>query len=184
MAAALVIIALGVFAGMSVANLDPTRAQPVAQATSEPTPRPTPRPRPSPSVAPSPEVAPSPSPSPSPDLIGTISFGRGLDGAQGILDPTTEFGPNSAFAHSISVDEPFGVPSIQEGVWRVEADGTETQLQDAADTALGVSPDSTVAGFSIPSAGPLLEQWGPGTYMLRVYRGEELIAEGTFTLVP
>jgi hypothetical protein len=52
----------------------------------------------------------------------------------------------------------------------------------AIDNQPSVVPDATTAGFGIPDAGTLLEEWGPGLYEMRVFAADQLIAVGRFTL--
>jgi hypothetical protein len=121
-------------------------------------------------------------PVPSPALPGTVSFGLGLDrSTREVVNPTTTFGPGQVFAHSIALTEPFGVNQIQEEVIRIADDGSLTVVQEREGSNLNVNPDAQVAGFSVNSSA-LIGPWGTGNFILRAYRGVELIAEGRFTL--
>jgi hypothetical protein len=146
----------------------------------------TPSPTPSPSVQASISQAPSVSASAlaSPQLPGTVTFGTGWDNtARQITGNTTAFTAASAgFAHAISLNEPIGVDRLQEEVVRVAADGTETVVQSRADGTVFVNPKLQTDGLKSPSSmTKLISAWGTGTHILRVYRGGELLAEGTFT---
>jgi len=171
-------ILLAVVLGLIVSGMIP--AAPVATPTSPSpsatlTPEPTDTPEPSvtePSLAPSVE--------PTPALPGTVSFGFNLNkSTREVLDQTDTFGPNTTFCHSVSLDEPFGVSQILEEVARVADDGSETAVQDK--TGLGVSSGSTIAGYCA-DADLLINGWGAGNYVLRDFRGDEQITEGTFSL--
>lgn len=154
-------------------------------ATPSPTPRPSIEPLPSGTFgASAPAVEPTPEPTPA--LIGTVTFGTGINTttreATGVTDT---FGPSTAFCHSVQLTEPFGVETIQEEVLRVEEDGTLTVVQDRQGSNLRVLPDAQIAGFCAPDTGALIRGWGEGTFVLRDYRNvdtPELIAEGRFTL--
>jgi hypothetical protein len=171
-------VALGLFLSGIIPD-----APPVLDST--PTPEPSVSPVQSPSFIPSsgPPVGESAAPAP---LPGTLSFGLGLNrDTREVLNPTDTFGPGQVFAHSVSLSEPFGVNEIQEEVIRIEADGaTLTVVQPREGSELAVLPDSQIAGFSVNTNGLISGpgSWGPGTYILRIYRGVELIAEGRFIL--
>ena len=62
---------------------------------------------------------------------------------------------------------------------RVESDGSQTVVQDK--TGLGLSASASIAGYCA-NANLLINGWGPGTYILRDYIGDELIAQGQFSL--
>jgi hypothetical protein len=150
-------------------------------------------PSPEPSISPIPSASFIPSgppvgetPAPTAPLPGTVTFGLGLNrDTREVINPTDTFGPGQVFAHSIALPTPFGVSEIQEEVIRIEADGaTLTVVQQREGSDLPVDPDSLIAGFSV-NTNPLISgpgSWGPGNYILRAYRGVELIAEGRFTL--
>ena len=150
----------------------------------------TPSPTPSPSVSASPSAAPSvvesagPSVLPSPQLPGTLLFGNGWDNdALEIISPTNEFtAASSGFAHAITLAEPIGVDRLQEEVVRLAADGTETVVQSRADGTVFVDPTRTTDGLkSGATVSALIAAWGRGVFVMRVYRGGELLAEGSFT---
>jgi hypothetical protein len=157
---------------------------PVAVAT--PSPEASRTPRPSRSFAPS--SAPSgASVEPTPALIGTVSFGTGINNAEEATGVTDTFGPGSNFCHSVALTEPFGVERIQEEVLRVEEDGTLTEVQPRRGSNLPVDAGAQIAGFCAPGGtDSLLADWGVGSFILRDYRNPdepELVAEGRFTLV-
>jgi hypothetical protein len=150
----------------------------------------TPTPNPSASVAPAtpqPSIDPSASVNPSatagPVLPGTLTFGLGLNSeTQRVTNPTDTFTPGTIFAHSIELTEPFGVTQIGEAVARVNEDGSETLLIPAdEENQLAVDPEATVDGFTVDT-NILLDALGAGTFVMRIYRGSELLAQGTFIL--
>ena len=140
---------------------------------------------PSSSAAGSVPVAASATPVPTPALPGTLTFGTGLDRAtQTVTDPTAAFTPQSAaFAHSIAFTAAYGAASLSEEVVKVAGDGTESIVQTREAGTFAVDPAATVLGYSAPIGG-LYRDWGAGQYVMRVYRGDEKVAEGAFTLNP
>jgi hypothetical protein len=157
-----------------VAVVTPT---PSAEASVEPTPAGTPDP--SASIG-----SPGPSTTPPPDLPGTLTFGLGLNAeTQRVTNPTDTFTSGTLFAHSVELTQPFGVTQIGEGVARINEDGSETLVINQEDNVItGIDPDATVDGFTVET-NALLDALGPGTFVMRVYRGTELLAQGTFILV-
>jgi hypothetical protein len=132
-----------------------------------------------------PSSAPGESAAPSVALPGTVTFGLGLNRTtREVVNPTDTFGPGQVFAHSIALPAPFGVNQIQEEVIRIEGDGALTVVQQREGSNLQVNADAQVAGYSVNTNGLIsgAGSWGPGNYILRVYRGVELVAEGRFTL--
>jgi hypothetical protein len=174
-------IALGLFLSGIIPD-----APPILESTS--TPEPSVSPVGSPSFIPSSGPPVGESPGLPPPLPGTVSFGLGLNReTREVVNPTDTFGPGQVFAHSIALPAPFGVNEIQEEVIRIEADGatlTVVQPRGGSGSELPVPPDALIVGFSVNTnsliSGP--GSWGPGTYILRVYRDVELIAEGRFIL--
>lgn len=151
-------------------------------------PAPSETPTPSPSVSqeatPSgePSVSEEPTALPTAELSGTVTFGYGLNNStREVIDVATTFSPGQVFAHSIKLAEPFGVDRIEEEVIRVAGDGTLTVVQERTDEVVPVPPDLDIVGFQV-QASILVQLWGPGDYILRAYRGVELLAEGRFTL--
>jgi hypothetical protein len=173
-----IIAAIGL--GLFLSGIIPDAPPILPSASAEPSVTP----RASPSFIPS-SAPPGETPVPSVALPGTITFGLGLDRAtRQVVNPTDTFGPGQVFAHSVALPAPFGVNQIQEEVIRIESDGTLTVVQQREGSNLVVSADATVAGYSVNSNALITDPgaWGPGNYILRVYRGVELIAEGRFTL--
>jgi len=174
-------IFLAIVVGLFASGMVPA-APIVADAT------PTPSPSPSVSAAPSGSAAPSAdssvSAAPSAELIGAITYGLALDSATHQVSQVTDtFKTGTRFCYSIQLTEPFGVSQITEEISRVESDGTFTVVQSRAVDAgkLTVTPGLTIAGFSF-STNPMLRSWGAGTYVMKEYRGEELIAQAEFIL--
>lgn len=178
MGAVIATIIVAVIVGLIAANLNPT--DPTVGIGPSPTPSPTPVP--TPSSTPAPSVLPTETPVPTPALPGTLAFGSGLDANRQATGVTDTFTPGTTFAHSITMSQPFGVGQIGEQVVRVLDDGTEQEVVAAAGNQLLVDPTSTVAGYVAGDAANFVRDWGPGTYEMRVYRGNELIARGSFRL--
>ncbi|MGH2356731.1 MAG: hypothetical protein ACRDGJ_01805, partial [Candidatus Limnocylindria bacterium] len=146
------------------------------------TPTPTPTPEATVEAAsPPPSVAATPTPVPAPAFPGTVVFGTGISNGQ-ITGQTDVFTPGINFAHIVSMPEPFGVAALGEQVVQVAEDGTQTEVVSAAENALLVDPASSSKGVVCCDARALIAELGPGTFILRVYRGEEIIAEGQFIL--
>lgn len=155
---------------------------PPAPNVAEQTPSPTPSPSASASEGPS--VSESASVLPSPALPGTVIFGTGWDGnARQITGETTAFtAASSGFAHAISMSAPIGVDRLIEEIARVAADGTETIVQTRENGVVLVDKTLLMDGLkSDVSPAQLIQKWGKGTFVLRIFRGGELLAEGTFT---
>jgi hypothetical protein len=155
---------------------------PPAPNVAEETPSPTPSPSASPSVVPS--VAPSPSVEPTPSLPGTVIFGTGWDNnTRQIIGETTNFTSASpGFAYAISLNEPIGVDRLEGVVVRVAADGTETIVQTRDSGEIIVDKTLKTDGLKLKyTMAQLYGSWGKGTHILRLYRGAELLGEGTFT---
>jgi hypothetical protein len=178
--------AMGAIVGAIVLGLVLSGLIPPAPNVAAETPTPTPSPSASATASVEPSIIESAgaSGSASPELPGTLAFGTGWDNtALQIIGPTTEFtAASSGFAHAISLAEPIGVDRLQEEVVRLAADGTETVVQSRADGTVFVDPTRTTDGLkSSSSVAELIAGWGKGTFVMRVYRGGELIAEGSFT---
>jgi len=173
-------IVIAIVLGLILSAINPT--QPTVGLASSQTP--TERPLPSPSASPAGSPTPKPTPSPTPKPIGKITFGTGLDrDTREVVDPTTTFGPNGFFAHSVSMPQPFGVSTVAEEVVRV-ASGKETIVQSRTDpnSLVHISPSAKVFGFVV-STNSLLADWhGGGVFIMRIWRGNEKLAEGRFTL--
>lgn len=173
-------IVLAIMVGLFLSGLIPPAPNVAAE-----TPSPTPSPTPLVSASEAPSVLPSvvPSVAPSASMVGTVVFGTGLNSSStDITGPTTAFSAGIAFAHAIKLTEPFGVDTIQEEVVHVAAGGAETVVQPRADGGLPVNASKTAEGFRVRDAGTLVRGWGIGDFILRVYRGGQLLAEGRFTL--
>ena len=68
--------------------------------------------------------------------------------------------------------------TVQEEVTRV-ADGVVVQTRENGSVL--VTPSAMIAGYRLRDAAAL-SGWGKGEFIMRVYRGIELLAEGRFTL--
>ena len=172
-------IVLAIVVGLIFSGLIPP-----APNVAEETPSPTPSASATASVLPSGSFSPSGSAVASPAFPGTITFGTGWDNAtHQIVDPTTEFtAASEGFAHSITQAAPIGVDRLQEEVVSVADDGSETVVQSRADGTVFVNASLSTDGLkSDKTVAQLIAAWGTGNHILRIYRGGDLIAEGTFT---
>ncbi len=171
-------IVLAVVLGLLFSAMNPT--PPTVGVSSSPTPSPVPAFSPSAAPVFSPSAAAAETPSPTPALPATITFGTGLSASKAVTGKTDTFGPGSAFAHSVAAAEPFGVRTLYETVVRVAADGTETPMQTRYPVT--ISSTAKVFGFVV-STNSLVTDWGGGgDFVMRIFKGETLIAQGQFTL--
>jgi hypothetical protein len=180
MGAAVGTIVVAVVVGLLASSLNPVDPS-VGLAT--PTPRAS-------IVAPPPSIAPiesstpePPTPTPTPALPARVTFGteRSTKTCE-IGGQTDTFESGQTFAHSISVEEPFGVSSLIETVSRVADDGSESLVQKRDEGGIKVNSKAKIACYAVKTSSLLLEWDGPGTFVLRVYKGDELIGEGSFKL--
>ena len=179
MGAAIGTIIAAVVLGVIFSNLNPT--DPTVGVAASPTPRPSITVRPSASTVPEPTPTPQATPAPTPKLPGTLTFGTGRNRSTcEISGKTDTFGPGSVFAHTVTLGEAFGVDRLGEEVVRVK-DGKETVVQSRDDGAVPAPPKGKVVCYAVGSDG-LISSWGPGTYVMRIYRGEDKIAQATFKL--
>ncbi len=187
MGSAIATIALAIAVGLFVANLDPSEGIASVEPSVAPPITPSIVPSLPPTVAPTPPPA---TPSPTPALPGTLTFGHELDpNTREVTEPVNTFGPGQTFAYSIRMPETFDVSEILVEVVRVADDGSETVIQ--APSAQPIDPETPVAAFAVPADNLLFgadglpdtgDEFGAGEFIMRIYRGEEVIAEGPFTL--
>lgn len=173
-------IVIAVVLGLIFSTINPT--QPTVGLASSQTP--TAQPSPSASAGHAASPTPKPTPASTPKPIGKITFGTGLDrSTRQVVNPASTFAPSGFFAHSVSVPQPFGVSTVAEEVVRV-ANGKETVVQSRTDpnSLVHISPSATVFGFVV-STNSLITDWhGGGIFIMRIWRGNEKLAEGRFTL--
>lgn len=178
MGAAVGTILAAIVVGLIVSNLNPVEPR---VGLASPTPRPsiaTPRP----SVEPVVSEPPEPTPTPTPALPGTVTFGTERNKKTCEIGGKTDtFAPGTTFAHAIALKEAFGVSSVIEEISRVADDGKETVVQSKKDGETAVSSKQKVTCYAV-SANNLIRAWGAGSYVMRVFRGDEKIAEGRFKL--
>ena len=173
-------IVIAILLGLIFSTINPTQPT-VGLATSQ---TPTEQPSPSPLASHAGSPTPRPTPTPTPKPPGRITFGTGLNrSTRQVTNPTTTFGPNGFFGHSVTMPQPFGVSTLTEEVVRV-ANRKETIVQSrtASDSVVHVSPSAKIFGFLV-STDSLLRDWdGGGVFIMRVWRSNQKIAEGRFTL--
>lgn len=173
-------IVIAIVLGLFFSAINPT--QPTVGISISPSPTPSVTPVPSASAsAPPASSTPNATPAPTAKLPGTIAFGTGLTASRTVTNPTTSFGPTGYFAYSVSMSQPFGVSVLSEETVRV-ANGKETVVDSRANNPVRVSASARIFGFRVTTSS-LLRAWGSGgTFIMRVFRGNEKIAEGQFTL--
>lgn len=180
MGAALGTILLGVLVALFLSSLDPF--DPTAVAAS---PSPIVEPEPSSSFEEpihSASALPLPTATPVPGPPGSLTFGTGIDPNGSVTGATDVFGPQDTIAYTLAMPQPFGVPSVGLQVVQIQGDGSELEVIAAATNPLDVDPAATARGVICCPATLLLNDLGPGQYVMRAYDGETLIAEGRFQL--
>ncbi len=185
--AALATIGLAIVFGLVLAGMVPEA--PAVIASTSPTP--------SPSIVASPSEVPAsasgePTAEPTPELIGTMSFGYGLNqSTDEVIDQSDTFASGETFCHSIALPEPFGVSQYQEEVLKIRPNGDLRIVQKRKEGTLPVSSAASIVGWCNPADVLILgvpgsDGWGTGNFMLRAYRasgdGPQLLAEGRFKL--
>jgi hypothetical protein len=171
-------IVLAIVLGMIFSAVNPTK--PTVGVSSSPTPSPVPSLSPSLVPEPSASIVAEATPSATAALPDTITFGTGLTASKAVSGKTDTFGPGSYFAHSVAAKNPFGVSTLYETVVRVADDGTESAVQTRY--PVPVNKNAKVFGFVV-STSSLLRDWaGGGNFVMRIYDGQTLIAQGSFTL--
>lgn len=168
-------IVLAVIVGLMLSRLYPVDPS-IGQDVSTPTPSPTVEP--TESATPAPTDTPVPTDTPPPGPPGTIVFGTAVDANDQTINPVETFTPGQTFAHTVTVPQPWGGRVIREQIVRINADGSETEVESAD---LEVVPDLNYATYDVP-VDNLFAAWGPGTYELRVIVSDEVVAAGRFTL--
>lgn len=173
--AAVAAIVLAIALGLFLSAINPTQPT-VGLSSSSPTASPTPV------ASPSPTATAKPTPTATPKPVGTLTFGTGLNRTtRQVTNATNSFSPNENFAHAVTMLQPFGVTTLYEEVARV-VNGKETIVQPRTDSPVHVSASARNFGFIVPT-NSLLQDWGGGgVFVMRVYRGNERIAQGQFTL--
>jgi hypothetical protein len=171
-------IVIAIVLGLIFSAINPT--EPTVGLATTPSPTPTSTPVVA-SATPLASATPAPTATPKPKPVGTISFGTGLTAARTVTNPTTSFGPTGYFAYSVSVPTPFGVTTLSEETVKI-VNGKETVVDPRTSNPVRVSASAKVFGFRVTTSS-LLRAWGGGgVFILRVYRGNEKLAEGQFTL--
>jgi hypothetical protein len=177
--AAVASIVLAIALGLFFSAINPT--EPTIGVTSSPTPTATPLATPTPKPTPTPRPTAKPTPTPKP--VAKITFGTSFNRTtKQALNPTSTFSPGSTFAWSFSLSKPFGVRTLNVEVSKV-VNAKETVVDPRSENPVPVSPTAKTFGLVL-STNDLLDAYGGGgSYVMRVYRGSEKIAEGRFTLV-
>lgn len=121
-----------------------------------------------------------PAPSPAVARPGSIVFGSGLDLAGEIQGSTTTFRPGQTTIWLADLSEPPDAPTVRFIIVQVLPDGREIEhwRQEMTIADAGGRQLVGMADLSIYVHG------GAGSYRMRYFRGDELIAEGAFELAP
>lgn len=177
--AAVASIVLAIALGLFFSAINPT--EPTIGLTSSPTPTATPHvtatPQPTPTPQPSAKAAPTPKP------VAKITFGTSFNRTtKQALNPTSTFSPGSTFAWSFSLGTPFGVPTLNVEVSKV-VNSKETVVDSRGENPVRVGTTAKTFGLVLSTNSLLDAYGGSGSYVMRVYRGTEKIAEGRFTLL-
>jgi hypothetical protein len=169
-------IVLAIALGLFFASVNPT--SPTVGVSSSPTPSPTPSALATPTLEPTP--TPEPTATATPALPASITFGTGLDSKSQVTGQTDTFGSSGYFAYRVTSTTAFGVSTLYETVVRVMNDGSEQMVQNRETVSVSTGAKSFAVRVSVSS---LLSAWnGAGTFVMRLYKGTTLIAEGQFTL--
>ena len=124
---------------------------------------------------------PTPTPSPSAAPL-SVAFGTTLDTVSGeATNPTERFRSGDTVAYSVRLAAAPGVERILVEIIRLDGE-TETTAQRPSEQP--VLATSSVIAFTVPAA-TLLDAWGPGNYVMRMYLpgATDPFATGRFTLV-
>lgn len=123
-------------------------------------------------------------PSPSSDAAGTLPIVFGTELTAERVVPvearTTRFSPETTFAYAVDGGEPANAIYVE--VERTDGGPLETVQEPVEAQQIPDAP--ALIGFTVPTAN-LLDAWGPGAYLMRIYLEPEgaPIAEGAFVLV-
>ena len=128
MGAGLATIGLAIVFGLLLSGMLPEAASVIE----------TPSPEPTTTILPSPSTGATesaePTPEPTPQMIGTLTFGLGLNqSTREVIDQTDTFTQDDEFCHSVSLPERFAVNAVQEEVLRIEENGDLTIVQERSD---------------------------------------------------
>jgi hypothetical protein len=145
-------------------------------------------PSPPPAIA-TPQITlpPTPEPTPEPTPIevevregaGFVTFGSGWDRAHNMQDISSTFTPGGRIAWSAIFTEPAGVPALDVVAARVNAeDGAEQVTWEERYEMQNQSSERVLRRVPINRLTD-----GPGIYVVRYLRGEEVLSEGLFELV-
>ena len=124
---------------------------------------------------------PTPTPSPSTAPL-SVTFGATLDAVSGeAVSPTDRFRAGDTVAYSVRLAAAPGIERILVEIIRLEGETETTAQRPSEQPVLATSP---VIAFTVPAT-TLLDAWGPGNYVMRMYLpgATDPFATGRFTLV-
>ncbi|HWH23741.1 MAG TPA: hypothetical protein VNW68_02485 [Candidatus Limnocylindria bacterium] len=192
---ALVVLAIGSFTflgardpngpgGTPIAGASPT-ASPTAVPTPATSPTGPPTPLSTPAPAPSPEPTAEPTPGPTPFELeeaegpGHITFGTANNSRLRVTDPATTFTANTRITMSADLLRRINSRDGRVHFYRYDpSTGEEELVRDDP-----VRPEARNAGLFLRWVQPNRELEGPGIYIVRYVRGDEILAEGAFEAV-
>lgn len=132
---------------------------------------------------PSPTAGASPSPAPataSSGPRGTITFGARFDIGGALVGPSSTFRIGATAAWVAQLKQMPATPALRSVIVEPRADGRMTAHWNQ-EIAIADPVATRVVGMADLSA---YAHGGPGTYLLRYLGGDQILAEGAFTLVP
>ena len=145
-------------------------------------------PSPSPSLPPSPDFSPSPEPSPEPTAFavevregpGYVTFGTQSDSNLRITDPRTTFQVDERITLSAQLTEPTGSAQMTIFFFRYDPETDEEELV----TEQRVRPRVASASTFLRNLRASNALDGPGIYVMRYMRGDDVMSEGWFEVTP
>jgi hypothetical protein len=125
-------------------------------------------------------VSPSLPPTPPPTTPGAITFGARLDVGGQVEAPSSTVHIDATAVWIAQLREAPGTPVIRFLILEARPDGRLTEHWNQ-EIAVADPEARRITGMATLS---LFAHGGPGTYLLRYVRGNDILAEGPFTLVP
>ncbi len=148
-----------------------------------PTVEPTATTSPSPTLSPDASAATSPSPTPFVPPVqvgpGFVTFGTRADAQLHIVDPRAAFARNERITWSAHLSEPANSVDLRLRISKLDPTAPGGELLVSDDQVTPIVTDGQLFTRRIRPAGALS---GPGVYVVRYVRGDQLMSEGYFLL--
>jgi hypothetical protein len=182
---ALVILAIGstTFLGGGAGGPPSTPTIPAVAVSPSPSLAPTPTPPPSPSPTPTPTESVAPSPTPFELVVqegpGYVTFGTRYNNNLRIIDPATTFPVNKKVRWSAESAETVDTRDLLLRVYTFDP-ATDEEVLVLEEP---VNPDVRGARIFLTSKNPRKDLAGEAIYVVRYFRGDEVLAEGYFEAV-